>query len=82
MLSFGSRVSDPTEFWSRSSGLICCQFGSAASTLSVFQTPPPEAPAQTRQCLAVQLGSATIAVIRLAVTFVAPEKAVTPGWTA
>ena len=79
--SLGSSTSDPTEFWSRSSGLSCCQVGLFASALSVSQTPPPETPAQSRQWFLVQSGSATSAVTRLAVTLVAPENDVTPGWT-
>ena len=47
--------------------------------LSVIQTPPPDVPAQTRHLLAVQSGSATIATVRLEVTFVAPENEITPG---
>src|SRR6266568_262289 len=76
------RVSVPTEFWSRSLGLSKCQSGSLASALSARQMPPPDAPVQTRQCFAVQSGDTTRAVRRLAVLFVAPEKAVTPGCVA
>src|SRR5205807_8864616 len=46
------------------------------------QTPPPEVLAQSRQWSASQSGSATSAVTRLAVLFVAPEKDVTPGCVA
>ena len=69
--SLGSSVRVPTEFWS-SSG-----FGAAA--LSVRQTPPPATPAQSLHFFAVQSGSATSAVTRLAVSFVAPENEMTPG---
>ncbi len=75
-------TSAPTEFWSRSSGLSCCQTGFGASAFSVRQTPPPETPAQSPHLLAVQSGSATSPVTRLAVVFSAPENEVTPGWTA
>src|SRR6267143_4254758 len=81
LLSFGSSVNVPTEVWSRSPGWSCFQSGSFASALSVRQTPPPDAPTQTRQREAPQSGATTSAVIRLAVVFVAPEKAMTPGWT-
>ena len=65
------------------SGLICFHVGFGARALSVRQTPPPETPAQRRQLLAVQSGSATsIVVTRLAVLLVAPEKEITPGWVA
>src|SRR3954466_9153172 len=80
--SVGSSVRAPTEFWSRSSGPTWFHCGSPAAAKSVRQTPPPAAPAQTMQLLAVQLGETTSAVIRLAVWFVAPEKARTPGWVA
>src|SRR5690348_16890338 len=73
-------VSVPTEFWSRRSGPTWFHCGSPAVAKSVRQTPPPEAPAQTTQLLALQLGETTSAVMRLAVWFVAPEKEVTPGW--
>ena len=75
----GTSVSVPTEFWSSSSGLICFHTGLGAVALSVRQTPPPETPAQRRQWLALQSGSATIVVTRLAVLLVAPEKEITPG---
>src|SRR6476620_12099396 len=58
------------------------QSGFAARALSVRQMPPPETPAQTRQPEFPQLGETTSAVVRLAVLFVAPEKARTPGWVA
>src|SRR4051794_27751120 len=81
-LSEGSSVSVPTEFWSRPSTSICFHSGFGSDAFSVFQTPPPAAPAQRRHFLAVQSGSATSDVIRLAVLLVAPEKARTPGWVA
>src|SRR5215471_4028686 len=80
-VSVGSRVSVPTEAWSSSPGRSCVHSGSFASALLVRQTPPPDAPTQTRQLVALQSGATTIAVVRLAVMFCAPEKAVTPGWT-
>ncbi len=69
----------PTALWSSSSGLICFHVGSGAVALSVRHTPPPDTPAYRRQCLAVQSGSATSVVTRLAVLFVAPVNASTPG---
>src|SRR5262249_52308512 len=84
--SVGSRVRTPTDAWSRSPTFICFQSGVEAGALSVRQMPPPEAPAQTVQSLPLPLlpqsGATTSAVMRLAVLFVAPEKAVTPGWVA
>src|SRR5436190_23667676 len=77
--SLGSSVSVPTEFWSSCSGLTCCQSGFGARALSVRQTPPPETPVQSLHCFAVQSGSATSAVTRLAVSLVAPENERTPG---
>ena len=50
--------------------------------MSVRQTPPPETPTHNLHFFAVQSGSATIAVVRLAVLFVAPENEITPGWVA
>src|SRR6266850_4411655 len=82
LLSVGSSVNVPTEVWSRSPGRSCFQSGSLARAFSVRQTPPPDAPTQTRQRAVPQSGDTTSAVTRLAVEFVAPEKAVTPGWTA
>src|SRR5258708_16894912 len=82
VLSVGSSTRAPTEAWSRSPGWSCFQSGLPASALSVRQTPPPAAPIQMRHCAALQLGETTIAVTRLAVVFVAPEKDVTPGWLA
>src|SRR3954471_18155331 len=82
-LSPGSSVRTPTEFWSSSFGLTCFQSGLSELALSVFQTPPPAAPIQTRHDpLALQSGSTTRAVVRLAVVFVAPVNARTPGSTA
>src|SRR3954454_7480019 len=82
-LSPGSSVRAPTEFWSSSFGLTCCQSGLPALALLVRHTPPPAAPIQRRQdpC-ALQSGSTTSAVVRLAVVFVAPVNARTPGSTA
>ena len=57
----GTSVRVPTEFWSSSSGLICFHSGFLAVALSVRHTPPPETPAQRRQWLALQSGSATSA---------------------
>src|SRR3954462_9775629 len=79
LLSRGSGVSVPAEFCARSSGPTWTHSGSGAWTLFVRQTPPPDAPAQTRQLCASQSGSATSVVIRLAVTFVAPLNEITPG---
>src|SRR6059036_3042762 len=81
-LSVGSRTRAPVEFWSSSSGASSFQSGSGAVALSVRQTPPPAAVAQTRQWFGLQSGATTIALIRLAVWLVAPVKAVTPGWIA
>src|SRR6266516_2480115 len=79
LLSLGSSVSVPTEFWSSSFGLTCCHSGFGASVLSVRQTPPPAIPAQSLHLIAEHSGSATSAVTRLAVSFVAPENEMTPG---
>src|SRR3954468_21333187 len=78
-LSEGSSTSVPTEFWSSPFTSIWCQSGFGAVAFSVFQTPPPAAPAHRRHFLAVQSGSATSEVMRLAVLLVAPEKARAPG---
>ena len=78
----GASVRVPTEFWSRSSGLTCCHSGFDATALSVRHTPPPETPTHSLHFFAVQSGSDTIAVTRLAVLFVAPENESTPGWVA
>src|SRR5215210_1918825 len=77
--SVGSSTSCPTEFCSRSSGATCFHSGSGVTALSVRQTPPPAVPAQRRHLRAEQSGSATSATVRLAVLFVAPLKAMTPG---
>ena len=56
-----------------------------SSAFSVRHTPPPETPAHKRHAsvpAAPQSGETRIAVTRLAVLLVAPEKAVTPGWVA
>src|SRR6476659_284931 len=79
-LSPGSSVRTPTEFWSSSFGLTWCQSGLPSLALSVRQTPPPAAPSHRRhEPLALQSGSTTSAVVRLAVVFVSPLKARTPG---
>src|SRR3954467_14282338 len=82
LASVGSMVSEPTEFCSSCSGPTWFHCGSPAVAKSVFQTPPPAAPTQTTQVLAVHDGETAIAVMRLAVWLVAPENAVTPGWVA
>src|ERR1043166_8387352 len=74
LLSFGSSVRTPTEFWSNWFGLLCFQSGLGDSALFVRHTPPPEAPTQTVQSslpFVPQLGDTTSAVSRAAVLFVA-----------
>src|SRR5207247_2612580 len=73
-------VSAPTEFCAMSP-VRYVQVGSAARASSVRQTPPPETPTHMRQFPATHVGAITIAVTRLAVVFVAPENASTPGCT-
>ena len=79
--SLGAAVSVPTEFCAMPA-VRYVQLGSAASASSVRQTPPPETPTHSRQFPGVHVGAITIAVTRLAVVFVAPENASTPGSTA
>src|SRR5262249_521792 len=79
-LSLGSKLSVPTEFWSRLGGVVCFHEGLGASASVVSQTPPPDAPAQTRHFFSEHFGSTRSAVIRLPGLLVAPENDVTPGW--
>src|SRR5437870_2347116 len=72
--SVGSAVSAPTEFcWIPSVSHV--HVGRAARASSVRHTPPPETPTHMRQLPGVQVGAITSPVTRLAVVFVAPEKA-------
>src|SRR3954447_1440075 len=78
--SVGSSVSVPTECWSSEDFVTRRHFGLGANASSERQMPPPETPAQTVHLLFLpQSGETASAVIRLAVSLVAPLNDSTPG---
>src|ERR1700736_5773002 len=74
----GSTRSDPIAFVPK---LFDKNFhdGVVARALSVRQIPPPAAPTQRRQLLALQFGAMASAVMRPEVIYGAPLKVKTPG---